>query len=149
MSCRDSESLTQTTLKRDFLPRCSTQIMSPDRTCRLMPDSKAPALLMLVAMTCSLKYCPVLSLPFMVTTRRSSSRRGSRRCSIPVQRSLLRNSPGTRCSTNIYAETRQWVGSLRDGLLACSRFILNNRRVNFSGIPLDLSPRPALPCTAI
>lgn len=49
MSCCDSESLTHTTLKRDLLPACSTQSRSPGRTCRVMPESKAPLSLTLLA----------------------------------------------------------------------------------------------------
>jgi hypothetical protein len=49
MSCCDSESLTQTTLKRDLLPPCSTQSKSPGRTCLVMPESKPPFALTLVA----------------------------------------------------------------------------------------------------
>jgi hypothetical protein len=62
MSRCDSESLTQTIRKRDFVPLCSTQMMSPERTLWLMPESRAPLLLTLVATTCSVKHCPVLSL---------------------------------------------------------------------------------------
>jgi hypothetical protein len=36
-------------LKRDFLRPCSTQIRSPGLTSLLMPDSKAPLALMLLA----------------------------------------------------------------------------------------------------
>jgi hypothetical protein len=67
----DSESLSQTTLNRDFLPPYATEITSPNRICLLRPESRAPLLLILLATTCSLKNCPVLSLPFIVTTRRS------------------------------------------------------------------------------
>src|SRR5438067_12967138 len=50
ISCCDSESLTHTTLKRDLLPPCWTQSKSPDLTCLVMPDSKAPLLPMVLAM---------------------------------------------------------------------------------------------------
>jgi hypothetical protein len=44
-----SGSRTQITLKRDLLPRCSTQSRSPARTCLVIPDSKAPLSLSLLA----------------------------------------------------------------------------------------------------
>lgn len=80
-----SSLLTQTTLKRDFLPPCSTHIRSPDRMGRVIPDSKAPLLLSPVATTFCVNEFPLLSMPLIFTTRLSFLR-GSLRCSIPSRR---------------------------------------------------------------
>jgi len=80
-----SSLLTQTTLKRDFLPPCSTHTRSPDRMGRVIPDSKAPLLLSPVATTFCVNEFPLLSMPLIFTTRRSFLR-GSLRCSIPSRR---------------------------------------------------------------
>jgi hypothetical protein len=66
----DSESRSHTTLNRDFLPPYATEITSPNRTCLLRPDSRAPFLLILLATTCSLKKCPVFL--FRLWSRRAS-----------------------------------------------------------------------------
>src|SRR6266699_5057296 len=95
-----SEFLTQTTLKRDFLPPCSTQRTSPDRMGRVIPDSKAPLLLSLVATTFCVNDSPILSMALMVTTRLSILR-GSQRCSIPYRRPGLVRQQSPAVSHNI------------------------------------------------
>src|SRR5437016_4043379 len=80
-----SEFLTQTTLKRDFLPPCLAQRTSPDRIGRVIPESKAPLLLSLLATTFCVNDSPILSMALMITTRLSFLR-GSLRSSIPSRR---------------------------------------------------------------
>jgi len=80
-----SEFLIQTTLKRDFLPQCSTQRRSPGRSGRVIPDSKAPLLLSRVATTFCINDSPLLSMALILTTS-GSFLRGSLRCSIPSRK---------------------------------------------------------------
>jgi hypothetical protein len=79
-----SEFLIQTTLKRDFLPQCSTHRRSPGRNGRVIPDSKAPVLLSRVATTFCINDSPLLSMALILTT--ISFLRDSLRCSIPSRK---------------------------------------------------------------
>jgi hypothetical protein len=80
----DSESLTQTILKRAFLSWYSIHIRSPDRTFRAIPDKSAPPPLMFLATALCANDFPLASRPDIRTARSACVRSSRRRSTMTV-----------------------------------------------------------------